>query len=70
MDSLDKFDLKLVLSFTNAYRKLHQEGQITQQQLTSVLALVENYQQFSPAEFETKLQNIFPDSNFLTKNES
>ena len=48
MANLDSLDLKLVLSFANAYRRLNEKGEISDQQLDEVMQLVENYQSFAP----------------------
>ena len=64
MDNLDSLDLKLVLSFANAYRRLHEKGEISDQQLEDVMQLVENYQDYAPDEFKARLHEIFPDSDF------
>ncbi|RAK07510.1 hypothetical protein C8C77_11356 [Halanaerobium saccharolyticum] len=64
MDNLDSLDLKLVLSFANAYRRLNEKGEISDQQLDEVMQLVENYQNFAPTEFKSRLHEIFPESDF------
>ena len=64
MDNLDSLDLKLVLSFANAYRRLHEKDEISDQQLEDVMQLVENYQDYAPDEFKSRLHEIFPDSDF------
>lgn len=64
MANLDSLDLKLVLSFANAYRRLNEKGEITDQQLEEVMKLVENYQSYNPDKFKAKLHDIFPESNF------
>lgn len=64
MDNLDKLDLKLVLSFANAYRRLNEKGKITDQQLEKVMEMVENYQNYAPEEFKSRLHEIFPESDF------
>ncbi len=64
MDNLDSLDLKLVLSFANAYRRLHEKGEISDQQLEEVMLLVENYQDYAPDEFKSQLHDIFPESDF------
>lgn len=62
--NLDSLDLKLVLSFANAYRRLNEKGEISDQQLDEVMQLVENYQSFAPDEFKARLHEIFPKSDF------
>ncbi len=62
MANLDSLDLKLVLSFANAYRRLNEKGEISDQQLEEVMQLVENYQNYAQAEFKARLQKIFPDA--------
>lgn len=62
--NLDSLDLKLVLSFANAYRRLNEKGEISDQQLAEVMELVENYQAYAPTEFKEKLREIFPESDF------
>ncbi|MGM0500823.1 MAG: hypothetical protein ACQERL_11540 [Bacillota bacterium] len=62
--NLDSLDLKLVLSFANAYRRLNEKGEISDQQLKEVMQLVENYQSFAPKEFKNRLHEIFPESDF------
>ncbi|MFP4198357.1 MAG: hypothetical protein ACOCWP_04200 [Halanaerobium sp.] len=64
MANLDSLDLKLVLSFANAYRRLNEKGEISDQQLDEVMQLVENYQKYSPEEFKSRLHEIFPESDF------
>ena len=64
MDNLDSLDLKLVLSFANAYRRLNEKGEISDQQLAEVMQLVENYQNYAPDEFKERLHEIFPESDF------
>ena len=64
MDNLDRLDLKLVLSFANAYRRLNEKGEISDQQLEEVMEMVENYQDYAPDEFKSKLHEIFPESDF------
>jgi len=64
MANLDSLDLKLVLSFANAYRRLNEKGEISDQQLKDVMTLVENYQAYAPDEFKSRLQKIFPESDF------
>lgn len=64
MANLDSLDLKLVLSFANAYRRLNEKGEISDQQLKEVMQLVENYQEYAPDEFKSRLQEIFPESDF------
>ncbi|KXS50355.1 MAG: hypothetical protein A8274_356 [Halanaerobium sp. 4-GBenrich] len=64
MANLDSLDLKLVLSFANAYRRLNEKGEISDQQLKKVMTLVENYQNYAPDEFKGRLQEIFPESDF------
>jgi mRNA-degrading endonuclease YafQ of YafQ-DinJ toxin-antitoxin module len=64
MANLGSLDLKLVLSFANAYRRLNEKGEISDQQLKEVMKLVENYQSYSPKEFKDRLQGIFPESDF------
>ncbi|ADO78207.1 hypothetical protein [Halanaerobium praevalens] len=62
--NLDSLDLKLVLSFANAYSRLNEKGEISDQQLEEVMQLVENYQNYAPADFKNRLQEIFPESDF------
>jgi len=62
--NLDSLDLKLVLSFANAYRRLNEKGEISDQQLKEVMQLVENYQSYTPKEFKNRLHKIFPESDF------
>lgn len=64
MTNLGSLDLKLFLSFANAYRRLNEKGEISDQQLKDVMELVENYQRFAPKEFKDRLENIFPESDF------
>lgn len=64
MANLDSLDLKLVLSFANAYRRLNEKGEISDQQLKDVMNLVENYQAYAPDDFKARLHEIFPESNF------
>jgi hypothetical protein len=64
MANLDSLDLKLVLSFANAYRRLNEKGEISDQQLEEVMQLVENYQEYEPDKFKSRLREIFPESNF------
>lgn len=64
MANLDSMDLKLVLSFANAYRRLNERGEISDQQLEEVMKLVENYQSYAPEDFKNRLREIFPESNF------
>ncbi|PUU95686.1 MAG: hypothetical protein CI947_103 [Halanaerobium sp.] len=64
MANLDSLDLKLVLSFANAYRRLNEKGEISDQQLEEVMQLVENYQEYAPEEFKARLHEIFPESDF------
>ena len=64
MDNLDSLDLKLVLSFANAYRRLNEKGEISDQQLEKVMQLVENYQNYAPDEFKARRHEILPDSDF------
>jgi mRNA-degrading endonuclease YafQ of YafQ-DinJ toxin-antitoxin module len=64
MANLGSLDLKLVLSFANAYRRLNEKGEISDQQLKEVMKLVENYQSYLPKEFKDRLQGIFPESDF------
>jgi len=64
MANLDSLDLKLVLSFANAYQRLNEKGEISDQQLDEVMQLVENYQNFAPDEFKEQLHEIFPESDF------
>lgn len=64
MANLDSLDLKLVLSFANAYRRLNEKGEISDQQLDQVMELVENYQEYAPKEFKSRLHEIFPESDF------
>ncbi|ACL71060.1 hypothetical protein [Halothermothrix orenii] len=58
---LDKknIDLKIILSFVNAYEKLYEKGEISSKQLDEVLSLLDNYQIYDPEEFEKKLNEIF-----------
>jgi len=63
-NNLDSLDLKLVLSFANAYRRLNDKGEISDQQLEEVMQLVENYQNYAPEEFKNRLHEIFPESDF------
>lgn len=58
---LDQLDFKLVLAFTNAYERLYERGLITEKQLEMILTLLDKYQNYTLAEFEEKLQRIFPD---------
>lgn len=64
MANLEKLDLKLVLSFANAYQKLNEKGEISDQQLKEVMQLVENFQAYNSQEFKAKLHEIFPESDF------
>lgn len=64
MANLDSLDLKLVLSFANAYRRLNEKGEISDQQLAEVMKLVENYQAYAPNQFKERLHEIFPESDF------
>jgi len=64
MANLDSLDLKLVLSFANAYRRLNEKGEISDQQLKDVMTLVENYQAYAPDDFKSRLHEIFPESDF------
>jgi hypothetical protein len=64
MANLDSLDLKLVLSFANAYRRLNEKGEISDQQLEEVMKMVENYQNYAPDLFKTQLHDIFPESDF------
>jgi hypothetical protein len=64
MANLDSLDLKLVLSFANAYRRLNEKGEISDQQLEEVMQLVENYQNYNPENFKSRLHEIFPESDF------
>lgn len=62
---MDKINFRLVLSFTNAYERLYQQGQISEEQLDRVSTLLDNlldnYQQYSKSELVAKLAEIFPD---------
>lgn len=64
MADLDSLDLKLILSFANAYQHLYEKGDISAQQLQEVMQLVENYQAYTPENFEKKLHELFPESDF------
>lgn len=64
MANLNKLDLKLVLSLANAYQKLNEKGEITDQQLEEIMQMVENFQSYNPKDFKSKLHEIFPDSEF------
>jgi|GEM_PF-1467632 len=58
---MDQLDFRLILAFTNAYSSLYREGLISQEQLESVLILLDNYHKFTAEELENKLKKIFPD---------
>ncbi|MCG8514927.1 MAG: hypothetical protein MI740_12355 [Halanaerobiales bacterium] len=58
MFNKDSIDLKIILSFTNAYEELYEKGEITEEQLHGVLSLLEHYQQYSSEEFKKQLENI------------
>lgn len=64
MANLDSLDLKLILSFANAYQHLYEKDEITKKQLKEVMQLVENYQSYAPEQFKAKLKEIFPTSDF------
>ena len=59
MNKQDKIDLKIIFALTNAYENLYEKGEITEEQLESVLSLIDNYQDYPPADFEKELKNIF-----------
>lgn len=58
-DSLEKDDLQLVLAFTNAYERLHARGEISEEQFSQVLDIIENYQKYSESDARKKLKRIF-----------
>ncbi|ADQ15756.1 hypothetical protein [Halanaerobium hydrogeniformans] len=64
MANCDSLDLKLILSFAQSYKELYQRGEINKEQLRQVLELIDNYQNFNPADFKAELENIFPNSSF------
>ncbi|MFW5980489.1 MAG: hypothetical protein ACOCRB_00565 [Halanaerobiaceae bacterium] len=57
----DNIDLNLILSFTNHYENLYEEGKITETQLNQVLNLLDNFEDYSPDEFKDKMIEIFGD---------
>ncbi|MGB4005186.1 MAG: hypothetical protein WBK86_02240 [Halanaerobiales bacterium] len=59
---LDQLDFRLILAFTNAYGNLYRKGLLTEEQLDQVSFLLDNYQNYSAAELESKLKEIFPDT--------
>lgn len=56
---LEQLDFRLVLAFINAYERLYEKGEITEVQLEEISTLIDNYQNYSKEEFETKLNSIF-----------
>ncbi len=61
MNKQDKIDLKIIFALTNAYENLYEKGEITDDQLDCVLSLIDKHQDYSPADFEKKLKDIFAD---------
>ena len=55
----ENIDLKIILSFTNQYQNLYEKGDITEDQLNSVIELLDNYQNYSPEDFKKTVQTIF-----------
>lgn len=56
---LNQIDFKLILTFTNAYERLYEKGEITEEQFEKVLNLIERYQDYSKEDFEKELKDIF-----------
>lgn len=52
-------DFRLVLSFTNAYQRLYEQGEITEEQLFQVSTLIDHYHKYTLKEFQDKLKEIF-----------
>lgn len=59
MINQDNIDLNLILSFTNHYESLYEDGKITEEQLNQILSLLDNFDDYSPEEFKEKMINIF-----------
>lgn len=55
----NNLDLKIILSFTNAYEDLYQKGEITSSQRDRILSLLDNYQKYSPEKFKEEIKEIF-----------
>ena len=55
----ENIDQKLFFNFTDKYYQLYEKGEITQEQLDEILALIENYENYEPHNFKEKLKNIF-----------
>lgn len=60
MFDINNIDLKIILAFTNAYENLYEKGEITEEQLDSVLSLIDNMKKYSREEFKKELNRIFP----------
>jgi hypothetical protein len=58
MFNRDNIDFKLILSFTNAYKRLNEKGKISDQEMEEVLSLLDNYKKYSHQEFKEKLEEI------------
>jgi predicted type IV restriction endonuclease len=55
----DNINQKLFFNFTDKYYQLYEDGKISEDQLNTVLTLLDNYQEYKPEEFKTKLKDIF-----------
>lgn len=51
--------LKIILSFSNAYQKLYEKGELNSKELDHVLSLIDDYEKYSPSDFKIKLEEIF-----------
>ncbi len=59
----ENMDLKIILSFTHAYQRLYEKGEITARQRDRVLSLIEQYKNYQPEEFKAELSEIFQRSS-------
>ncbi|MBS3811801.1 MAG: hypothetical protein KGY44_08105 [Halanaerobiales bacterium] len=51
-------DLKIIYEFINKYEKLKKEGEISDENFQEILALLDNFDQISKKELESKLEGI------------
>ncbi len=57
---MDKgLDLKILFSFIHSYKKLHEEGVISEEELEKIQDILDHLEKYSPVELQEKLAQIF-----------
>ncbi len=58
MPDKSNIDLKVILSFTDHYQNLYEQGEITEKQLNKVMKLLDNFENYSLDDFKNKIKKI------------